>query len=126
MGVFGERAKTYQGRAHWHGSPLIPRLHDGGVDALDRVGQAVEVAGDELVRGEVRVQDVEELQEARGDVLWGGEVLGEGQGGAQVPEQARAAQGVVEGHFAGGVADAQEARGDGVEVFGVEFVEIAF
>ena len=77
------------------------------------------------MRGEGVVEDVEELHEAGGDIFWEGEVGGKGEAGLQVTEEARGAKWVVEGLGAGGVADAEETRGDGVEVWDVEFVEVA-
>lgn len=86
----------------------------------------MEVAGQQLVRGEVPLQDVEELHQPRGDILGLGEVRGHGQAGAQGPQQARGAQRVVVRRGpAGGVAHAEEARGDRVDVGRVEVVELA-
>lgn len=65
------------GRRDGDGAATVARLHDGAVDARGAVGEAVEVAGYEAVGGEGSGEDVEELHEARGDVLWEGEVGGE-------------------------------------------------
>lgn len=61
------RESAYEWRADRHRPPLVSRLHDRRVDAGDSVRQAVEVAGEETVGGEVFVEDVEELHESGGD-----------------------------------------------------------
>lgn len=119
-------ASTHQRRPHRHHPPLIPRLHDWRIHARDGVGQGVEVARHEAVRGEVLAQDVEEVHQARGDILRFRQVRGERQLVLQVSEDSRGAQGVVVVAVdAGGVADAQVACGDWIEGFAVELEKVA-
>ncbi len=84
-----EDGAAYKWRAHRHRAPLVPRLHDGRVDAGDGVRQAVEVAGEETVGGEVFVEDVEELHQAGGDVFGLGQVRGQRQARLDGAEQPR-------------------------------------
>ena len=63
---------------------LVACLDDGCVDALQGTGREDgEVGRDELVHGEVFLEDHEELHEAGGDELGDGEVGGEGEGVAE-------------------------------------------
>lgn len=117
----------HERRPHGHRFPLVPRLDDGRVEARRRVGQRVEVGRDEPVRGEVPRQDVEEVHQARRDVLGQRQVGRERHPVAQVAHPARVLQRVrVLAVSRGDVAHAQEARCDGVELLGVELVEVAF
>lgn len=87
--MLSESGGTYKGRCHRNRAPLVPRLHDGRVEAAHGVRQGVEVAGQQSVQGEVRVELVEELHQARWYVLWVRQVRGEGQGGAHTAPEGR-------------------------------------
>lgn len=69
---------TYQRGCDGDHSSLETGLHDGSVEALDGLGESVEIGREETVRGEVLFQDVEELHEPGGDELGVGEVGGKG------------------------------------------------
>ena len=66
-------------RRHGHRPALEPGLHDRGIEPPHRIRQRVEIRGDELVQGEIGVQDIEELEQARGDEFRVREVGCEGQ-----------------------------------------------
>lgn len=116
---------TYQRRCDGHHFPMVPRLHNGGVQPLHGLGQPVKVRGEQFVGRKVLFQHVEELHQAGGNVLGLGEVRGKGHLGGQPLE--RRVRGVRTRIVAsrGGVADAEEARGHGVQVVDVELVEVA-
>lgn len=60
---------TYKRSRDGHHFSLEPRLHDGGVETLDGLGERVEVRGEEAVGGEELFQDVEELHQPGWDEL---------------------------------------------------------
>ena len=60
---------AHEGRGDGHGAPPVSRLHDGRVEAGHGVGEAVEVGQQQAVRGEAGGEDVEEGEEAGGEVL---------------------------------------------------------
>lgn len=49
-------------RRAWHGRVLVPRLHDRGIDAGDRIGEGGEVGEEEAVSGEMSSEGAEERQ----------------------------------------------------------------
>lgn len=116
---------AYQGSRHGHHSPLIPRLHDGCVQPLYRLGEPVEIGGEQFVAGEVLFQHVKELHQPRGDVLCVGEVGGKGHPGRE--EAQRGIRGIWTRVVAsrGGVADAEEARRYRVQAVHVELVKVS-
>ena len=64
-----KRQETHKRRRNADSPALIPRLHHRRINPLDGAGQAREIAQQHPMHGEVRLQDVEEGHEARGDVL---------------------------------------------------------
>ena len=116
---------AYEWRRHGHGPSLIPRLHHGRVDAFDGVGQGVEIGNEELVLGEVVLQDVEEVHQPRGYVLRHRQVGAKGQLRSEVADERVPTERVVERSGAGRVAEPEEAGRDGVDVLGVEFEKVA-
>ena len=53
--------EAYERSADGDDAALVAGLHDGCVDTFDGIGKGVEIAGQELVEGEVFAEDVEEL-----------------------------------------------------------------
>lgn len=116
---------TYQWCAHGHHFPLVPRLNDGRVDALDSVGQAVKIAGNKLVCREKFVENVEKLHQPRRNKFRDCQVWREGESCAGVPEPAWLLQWMSVWFSHCGVSYAKEACDHGIDIAGVEFVEIA-
>lgn len=121
-----EKGETHEQRRHGHRAALIPRLHDRRVDAGDRAEEGVKVRGQQPVGGEVLVQDVEELHQSGGDVFRHRQVARQRQLVLDTSEQAGRPERVSVRPGAGGVPDAEEACGDGIELAGVDLVELAF
>lgn len=112
-------------RRHRHRPALEARLHHGGIEPRHRVGQRVKIRGHELVQGEIGLQDVEELEQARRDELRVRQVGREGQVRLQPAKPPPPLQRMAERPRAGRVPDLQEARRHRLDVGGVEFEEIA-
>lgn len=117
-----DREHPYQRCRDRNHSPLIPRLHDGRINALDRLAQLVEVAADELMIGELRCEDVEELHKPRGNVFWLTEVCAEWDQAPQALHQAGALE-WVRVRFTCCVSPCKELRGYRVESARVVFEE---
>lgn len=116
---------TYKGSRDGHHFSLEPGLHDGSVETLDGLRERVEIRGNEAVGGEVLFQDVEELHQSGGDELGLGQVGGEGHLVGHVPKNrvGRVRLGILPSR--GGMANAEESRGEGVQLVDVEFVKVA-
>ena len=84
-------------RRHGHRPALEPGLHDGRIEPPHRIRQRVEIRGDELVQREVGVQDIEELEQARGDEFRVRQVGREGYVRFQAAQPAGILQRVAEG-----------------------------
>lgn len=85
----------------------------------------MEIARDKLMRGEVGVQDVEKLHQARGYKLRDRQVRREGKLRAKVAEGSWTLEGVSVGPGHGSITHTQEARRHGVDLTGVELKELA-
>lgn len=75
-------------RRHGHRPALEPGLHHRGIEPPHGIRQRVEIRGDELVQREIRVQDIEELEQARGDEFRVRQIGREGQVGFQAAQPA--------------------------------------
>ena len=117
--------RPYVWRGHGHGPSLVPRLHHGRVDAFDGVGQGVEIGNEELVLGEIVLQDVEEVHQPRGYVLRHRQVRAEWQLRPEIADEPISAERVVERSGAGCVSELEEAGRHGIDLPGVEFVKVA-
>lgn len=70
--------RTYERGCDRDHSSLKTGLHDGSVEALDGLGESVEIGREETVRREVLFQNIEELHQSGGDELGVGEVGSKG------------------------------------------------
>ncbi len=84
----------------------------------------MEIRGKKLVQGEKLPQNVEKLHQSRRDIFRYRQIPSKRQFALQTPHKPWLSQRMVVRPRARGIAHAQEPRGDGVDVFGVEFVEI--
>lgn len=115
----------YIGSSDGNDTSLIPGLHNRGVDTGDGVGEGVEIRGQELVHGEIFPQDIKKGHQPRRDILRRRQIPCKRQPTLQIPQESWLFQRMIIRPRACYVAHAQEARSDGVDIFGVEFVKVA-
>lgn len=123
----GERAGwAYEEAVDRHCSAQVSRLHERRVETRNGERKTVKVARDEAVLWEVARQHVKELHEPRGHELGHAEIrLHRCRVAQQAKEPVAGGERVAILSGSGGMTDAQEARGDGVDVRAVKLVHLA-